>query len=78
MSNAEDHAAAIAALNESEVNGRTVYVSESLPKEKIAGSKKTFAESKRSKFKLRRYKCEFSPVADKLIDLIYRECSYWN
>jgi hypothetical protein len=50
MSNAEEHAAAIAALNESEVNGRTVYVSESLPKDKVAGNKKAYTESKRSKF----------------------------
>jgi hypothetical protein len=50
MSNADEHAAAIAALNESEVNGRTIYVSESLPKDKVAGNKKTYAESKRSKF----------------------------
>ncbi|KAL7443779.1 hypothetical protein ACHAXH_009588 [Discostella pseudostelligera] len=47
MSNAEEHAAAIAALNESEVNGRTVYVSESLPKDKVAGNKKAYTESKR-------------------------------
>ena len=53
MSNAEEHAAAIASLNESEVNGRTIYVSESLPKDKVAGSKKTYDESKRSKFHTR-------------------------
>jgi RNA recognition motif-containing protein len=40
MSNAQEHAAAIAALNESEVGGRTIYVSESVPKEKYAANKK--------------------------------------
>jgi RNA recognition motif-containing protein len=39
MSNAEEHAAAIAALNESEVGGRTIFVSESVPKEKYAANK---------------------------------------
>ncbi|KAL7539947.1 hypothetical protein ACHAXR_009746 [Thalassiosira sp. AJA248-18] len=42
MSNAEEHAAAIEALNESEVGGRTIYVSESLPKEKVAANKKKY------------------------------------
>jgi len=51
MSNAEEHAAAIAALNESDLGGRTIYVSESLPKDKVAENKKrdpkkkTFASS---------------------------------
>lgn len=40
MSNAAEHAAAIAALNESEMGGRTIYVSESLPKDKVAEKKK--------------------------------------
>jgi hypothetical protein len=40
MSSAEEHSAAIAALNESELGGRTIYVSESLPKEKVAEKKK--------------------------------------
>jgi RNA recognition motif-containing protein len=39
MSSAEEHAAAIAALNESELGGRTIYVSESLPKDKVAEKK---------------------------------------
>ena len=39
MANAEDHAAAIAALNESELDGRTIYVSESVPKERVAGNR---------------------------------------
>jgi len=42
MSSAEEHAAAIEALNESEVGGRTIYVSESVPKEKYAASKNKF------------------------------------
>ncbi|KAL3790117.1 hypothetical protein ACHAW5_007724 [Stephanodiscus triporus] len=40
MSNAEEHAAAIAALNESQLGGRTIYVNESLPKDKVAEKKK--------------------------------------
>ena len=51
MSNAEEHAAAIAALNESEVGGRTIYVSESVPKEKYAANKDMYdATRKPSKF----------------------------
>lgn len=46
MSNAEEHAAAIEALNESEVGGRTIYVSESLPKEKVAANKKKYQSGK--------------------------------
>ena len=42
MTNAEETAAAIAALNEAEMGGRTIYVSESLPKEKIVDNKKKF------------------------------------
>ncbi|KAL3790123.1 hypothetical protein ACHAW5_007730 [Stephanodiscus triporus] len=42
MSSAEEHAAAIEALNESEVGGRTIYVSESVPKEKYAANKNKF------------------------------------
>lgn len=49
MSNAEEHAAAIEALNESEVGGRTIYVSESLPKEKVADAKKKYQDRKKSK-----------------------------
>jgi nucleolin len=40
MTNAEATAAAIAALNESEMQGRTIYVSESQPKEKGAGNQR--------------------------------------
>jgi nucleolin len=47
MSNAEEHAAAIEALNESEVAGRTIYVSESLPKEKVAENKKKYLDRKK-------------------------------
>jgi RNA recognition motif-containing protein len=51
MSSAEEHAAAIAALNESEVGGRTIYVSESVPKEKYAANKDKYdATRKPSKF----------------------------
>ena len=49
MSNAEEHAAAIAAINESDIGGRTVYASESLPKEKVAESKKKYQAKKESK-----------------------------
>lgn len=50
MSNAEETAAAIAAVNESEISGRTVYASESLPKEKVAEGKKKYQAKKQSKF----------------------------
>lgn len=46
MANAEEHAAAIEGVNESEVAGRTVYVSESLPKEKVAENKKKYQANK--------------------------------
>mmetsp|Transcript_5887 Transcript_5887/g.7440 ORF Transcript_5887/g.7440 Transcript_5887/m.7440 type:complete len:365 (-) Transcript_5887:1377-2471(-) len=46
MSNAEETAAAIAAVNESEITGRTVYASESLPKEKVAEGKKKYQAKK--------------------------------
>jgi len=46
MSNAEETAAAIAAVNESEISGRTVYASESLPKEKVAEGKKKYQAKK--------------------------------
>mmetsp|Transcript_29345 Transcript_29345/g.55681 ORF Transcript_29345/g.55681 Transcript_29345/m.55681 type:complete len:398 (-) Transcript_29345:1844-3037(-) len=42
MANAEATAAAIGALNESELGGRTIYVSESLPKDQVADNKKKF------------------------------------
>lgn len=35
MANADATAAAISALNESDFNGRTIYVSESLPKDQV-------------------------------------------
>jgi cold-inducible RNA-binding protein len=48
MSTAEATAAAIAALNETEMGGRTIYVSESLPKEKVGERKKrTFNKNRR-------------------------------
>lgn len=50
MSNAEETAAAIAGVNESEISGRTVYASESLPKEKLAEGKKKYQAKKQSKF----------------------------
>lgn len=49
MANAEETATAIAAVNESEIAGRTVYASESLPKEKVADSKKKYQANKQSK-----------------------------
>ena len=49
MSNAEEHAAAIEALNETELAGRTIYVSESLPKEKVNENKKKYQNRKQSK-----------------------------
>ena len=52
MSNADETAAAISALNESEVGGRTIYVSESLPKEKVADNKKKYIKKKESKNKV--------------------------
>jgi hypothetical protein len=39
MSNAEEHAAAIAALSELELDGRTIYVNESSPKERVASNR---------------------------------------
>ena len=49
MSSQEEHLAAIDALNESEVGGRTIYVSESLPKEKVAENKRKYKEQRKSK-----------------------------
>lgn len=46
MSNQEEHVGAIEAMNESEVAGRTIYVSESLPKEKVAENKKKYTAKK--------------------------------
>jgi len=50
MSNAEEHAAAIENLNETEVGGRTIYVSESLPKDKVAENKKKYQSQKKQKW----------------------------
>lgn len=50
MSNADETAAAIAALNESEIGGRTIYVSESLPKEKVGENKKKYEGKKQSEW----------------------------
>jgi len=46
MSTVEEHAAAIEALDQTEVGGRTIYVSESLPKDKVAANKKKYNEQK--------------------------------
>ena len=70
MSNEQEHTAAIAALNESEVNGRTIYVSESLPKDKVAGNKKTYVESKRSKFRTTLLNCILCPISDTISSTI--------
>lgn len=40
MSNADEHAAAIAALDQTEVGGRTIYVNESLPKDQVNQNKR--------------------------------------
>jgi len=47
MSNADEHAAAIAAMDQTEIRGRTVYVNESLPKEKVAQNKKKYDSQKK-------------------------------
>ncbi|KAL7547953.1 hypothetical protein ACHAWF_011223 [Thalassiosira exigua] len=47
MANAEEHAAAIESVNESEVGGRTIYVSESLSKEKVTENKKRYNDRKK-------------------------------
>ena len=39
MADADATAAAIAALNETDMNGRTIYVSESLPKDQVQKKK---------------------------------------
>lgn len=46
MSSADEHAAAIEAVNESDISGRTVYVSESLPKDKVADNKRKYQKRK--------------------------------
>jgi len=50
MSSQEEHLAAIDAVNESEVGGRTIYVSESLPKEKVAENKKKYKAQRKRKW----------------------------
>lgn len=47
MTNSEDHEAAIEQLNQSEIAGRTIYVSESLPKDQVAEKKKKFQRKKK-------------------------------
>ena len=49
MSNADEHAAAIAGIDQTELGGRTVYASESLPKDKVSESKKKYQANKQSK-----------------------------
>ncbi|KAL7453264.1 hypothetical protein ACHAWC_005628 [Mediolabrus comicus] len=46
MSNADEHAAAIAGIDQTELGGRTVYASESLPKDKVSESKKKYQANK--------------------------------
>ena len=55
MSNAEETAAAIEAVNESEITGRTVYASESLPKDQVAEGKKKYQARKQSELHLEHY-----------------------
>jgi len=47
MTNSDDHEAAIEQLNMSEIAGRTIYVSESLPKDQVAERKKKFQGRKK-------------------------------
>lgn len=49
MSNAEEHTAAIAAMDQTVLNGRTIYVNESLPKEQVAENKKKYNDRKKTK-----------------------------
>lgn len=49
MSNADEHAAAIDSMNETELGGRTIYVSESLPKEMVKKNKEAYKSRKQSK-----------------------------
>lgn len=46
MSSQEEHLAAIEAMNETEVAGRIIYVSESLPKDKVIENKKKYTAKK--------------------------------
>mmetsp|Transcript_14366 Transcript_14366/g.31129 ORF Transcript_14366/g.31129 Transcript_14366/m.31129 type:complete len:377 (-) Transcript_14366:57-1187(-) len=47
MATADEHVNAIDQMNEAEVSGRTIYVSESLPKEKVAENKKKYKQTKK-------------------------------
>ena len=49
MSNADEHAAAIAGIDQTELGGRTVYASESLPKDQVSENKKKYQANKQSK-----------------------------
>lgn len=49
MSNADEHAAAIAGIDQTELGGRTVYASESLPKDQVSDNKKKYQANKQSK-----------------------------
>ena len=49
MSNADEHAAAIAGVDQTELGGRTVYASESLPKDQVSEHKKKYQANKQSK-----------------------------
>lgn len=52
MSNADEHAAAIAALDQTEVGGRTIYVNESLPKDQVKKIKRKSNTPKRTRNKI--------------------------
>jgi len=67
MSNAEEHAAAIAAVDQTEVCGRTIYVNESLPKEKIVAKKKNYANRRgQNKSKIYVGNLDFGTTAETL------------
>jgi len=55
MSNLEEHLAAIEALNKSEIAGRIVYISESLPKDQVAAAKKKYKDQKKNKLSAKIY-----------------------
>lgn len=68
MSNADEHAAAIEAVNESDISGRTVYVSESLPKDKVGENKKKYQANKQKDVGMKIYvgNLNFDTTADGL------------
>lgn len=74
MSSAEEHAAAIEALNESEVGGRTIYVSESVPKEKYAANKNKFDGPRKSKCQVVPRICvhSFSHISSAHLTTVFR------